>query len=99
MDVDHRNIVNQELAEDYKTVHYDWSSGVRGTPKKTDKDRPKSGRQCARTSMIRPTVEKVASRQRKEAVWVTYCSEQYRRFISSLGKGENSDMPVCLTCW
>ena len=76
--MDHRNIVNQELAEDYKTVHYDWSSGVRGTPKKTDKDRP---------------------RQRKEAVWVTYCSEQYRRFISSLGKGENSDMPVCLTCW
>lgn len=40
-----------------------------------------------------------AEMSRRPSIWVTYCSPEYRSFISSMQRGDYKNTPVCLTCW
>lgn len=93
------DFVNYTLEESYKTINFDSVSGTRGPPQKVMKDGPGRARKHLHLSRIKPTVEKVALRQRRQSTWVTYCSPEYCKFIQSLSDSEHRHLPICMTCW
>ena len=79
----------EQLREDYNGVNFHLVKGMRAKPNLSErKDLVVRHKRSSARRMGGHTVEQVSDMQRRNAIWVSYCSVEYRNFIVSLQKGD-----------
>ena len=69
----------EDIADDYHAHNFEPQDGASRRPPLTTYNRPPG--EYVRKPPVRKPVEKVSLNQRREAIWVTYCSPEYRNFM------------------
>jgi len=84
---------NQYVSDNYNTV------GLKETRNRDPKLALHNKEKYDHTHDENLTVEKISKNLRMQAIWVTYCSPEYKKFVESMQNPENKHLQICLTCW